>query len=76
MMKNLIIIIVYLISFQLQANQNSEYTLASGDKIRILVYDEPDLTVEAPKNVERVEAYGYLELITWFFYYKRLRERS
>jgi polysaccharide biosynthesis/export protein VpsN len=46
MMKNLIAITIFLISFQLHANQSSEYTLAAGDQIRILVYDEADLTLK------------------------------
>jgi len=46
MMKNLIAIMIFLISFQLHANQSSDYTLAAGDQIRILVYNEADLTLQ------------------------------
>lgn len=40
------IVLSLFISSTLQADQSGDYILDAGDKIRILVYDEPDLTVE------------------------------
>ena len=46
MMKNFIIVLLLFFCETLQANQDGDYFLDAGDQIRILVYDEPDLTVE------------------------------
>lgn len=46
MMKNIINVLLLFICFNLQANPSGDYILDAGDQIRILVYDEPDLTVE------------------------------
>jgi protein involved in polysaccharide export with SLBB domain len=46
MMKKLLIVFLFLGGTMLQAEQSSDYILDAGDQIRILVYDEPDLTVE------------------------------
>ncbi|MDX1701186.1 MAG: polysaccharide biosynthesis/export family protein, partial [Melioribacteraceae bacterium] len=46
MMKKISIIFLLLLCSSLQAEQSSDYLLDAGDQIRILVYDEPDLTVE------------------------------
>ena len=45
-MKNIIIVLLLFICSPLQAEQEGDYLLDTGDQIRILVYDEPDLTVE------------------------------
>ena len=45
-MKKIIIVLFLFICSTLQADQSSDYILDVGDQIRILVYDEPDLTVE------------------------------
>ena len=45
-MKKIIIVLLLFIGSTLQAEQNGDYILDAGDQIRILVYDEPDLTVE------------------------------
>lgn len=46
MMKNISVVFLLLFCSVLQAQQSSDYLLDAGDQIRILVYDEPDLTVE------------------------------
>lgn len=49
MIKLINVLIFFCVSLNLQAEQAkqaSHYTLDAGDEIRILVYDEPDLTVE------------------------------
>ena len=46
MMKNIIIVLLLFVCSTLQAAQEGDYLLDAGDQIRILVYDEPDLTVE------------------------------
>lgn len=45
-MKKIILILFLFICSTLQAAQSGDYILDAGDQIRILVYDEPDLTVE------------------------------
>ena len=45
-MKKIIIVFFLFICPILQAEQSDDYLLDAGDQIRILVYDEPDLTVE------------------------------
>ena len=46
MMKKMILVLFLFTCSTLQAEQGGEYILDAGDQIRILVYDEPDLTVE------------------------------
>ena len=50
MIKTLLIIISLCTSLALSANEGSNYRLGAGDEIQILVYDEPDLTVEITIN--------------------------
>ena len=45
MMEKIITVLFLFFCLTLQAEQNGDYILDSGDQIRILVYDEPDLTV-------------------------------
>lgn len=45
-MKNILIVLLLFICSSLQAEQEGDYLLDTGDQIRILVYDEPDLTVK------------------------------
>ena len=44
-MEKIITVLFLFFCLTLQAEQNGDYILDSGDQIRILVYDEPDLTV-------------------------------
>lgn len=50
MIKNIIFFFSILICFTAQAVTDDSYILDSGDQIKILVYDEPDLTVELVIN--------------------------
>lgn len=45
-MKKIIILLFLFTCSTLQAAESFDYMLDAGDQIRILVYDEPDLTVE------------------------------
>ncbi|MCP4326589.1 MAG: polysaccharide export protein [Psychromonas sp.] len=49
-MKTLLIIVSLFTSLALSANEETNYRLGAGDEIQILVYDEPDLTVEITIN--------------------------
>lgn len=50
MIKAFFIITSLVASFYLSAMENDNYRLGAGDEIQILVYDEPDLTVELTIN--------------------------
>ena len=50
---------LFLASFAGHA-QEGEYTLDQGDRISILVFDEPDLTLEAQVGATGVISYSYL----------------
>jgi polysaccharide export outer membrane protein len=45
-MKNFVIIFLLFVCSAVNADQNGDYILDTGDQIRIVVYDEPDLTVQ------------------------------
>lgn len=50
MIKSILIFISLFVSCSSLANESSYYRFGAGDEIRILVYDEPDLTVETIIN--------------------------
>lgn len=50
MTKILLLLISLLFALPLSAQQDRNYRLGSGDAVEILVYDEPDLTVEMTIN--------------------------
>jgi len=50
MMKTFVIIVSLFASLAVSANEGTIYRLGAGDEIQILVYDEPDLTVEITIN--------------------------
>jgi len=50
MIKIFLMIISLSLSFMTSALESAEYRIGAGDEIRILVYDEPDLTVNITIN--------------------------
>jgi len=50
MMKYIFVLYTLFLSFSLSAEEVTNYRLGAGDEVRILVYDEPDLTVNTIIN--------------------------
>jgi len=50
MMKYIFVLFMLFFSFGVSASEIEKYRLDAGDEVKILVYDEPDLTVETTIN--------------------------
>ncbi|PKG37346.1 polysaccharide biosynthesis/export family protein [Psychromonas sp. Urea-02u-13] len=64
MMKYLLLIMSFFTSIAFSATEVNSYNLGAGDEIKILVYDEPDLTIEMTINDNGKINFPFIGLIS------------
>ncbi|WP_409439075.1 polysaccharide biosynthesis/export family protein [Psychromonas sp. GE-S-Ul-11] len=64
MMNYFFVLLMFFSSFNLSAAELTNYRLDAGDEIKILVYDEPDLTIETVINDDGNINFPFIGLVS------------